>query len=198
MKKTICIFGDSITWGAFLPTRVAWANLLRNYLETLDKMVSVYDLGIDANTTYDLLERFEFEAKARKPNIIIFAIGINDSAYRKTKDNPVVPKNEFEANLERLIALAREFTNKIFFVGLGKGDDSKTSPLPRSATGKCYDKENAKIYNEIIKFVCERENVIFIDVFDLLNDEDFDDGLHPNLAGHKKIYEAVRGFMKVV
>jgi len=29
----ICIFGDSIAWGAWLPFRVSWANLLRNYLE---------------------------------------------------------------------------------------------------------------------------------------------------------------------
>ncbi len=193
---TICVFGDSISWGAFLPFRGAWANLLRNYLESLDRMITVYDLGIDANTTHDLLERFEFEAKVRKPNIIIFDIGINDSAYIKSKDNPLVPLDEFKSNIKNLIALAKKFTDKIFFVGLVKGDDSKTIPFPRSKTGKCYDKENAKKYNDIMESVCEEGGVAFINVFDLLNDEDFDDGLHPNLGGHQKIFEAARRDLK--
>jgi len=192
----ICIFGDSISWGAFLPFRGAWANLLRNYLEGLNRMIAVYDLGIDANTTYDLLEKFELEARVRKCNIIIFAIGINDSAYRKTKDNPVVTVDKFRRNIEKLLVLARKFTDKIFFVGLVKGDDSKTIPLPRSKTDKCYEKKNVKKYNDIIKVVCKKNGATFIDVFGLLNDEDFDDGLHPNLGGHQKIFEAVRRIIK--
>jgi len=29
----------------------------------------------------------------------------------------------------------------------------------------------------------------------LLDDDDFDDGLHPNAQGHRKIFEQVKGFM---
>lgn len=196
MAFNICIFGDSITWGAFLPFRGAWANLLRNYLESLNKMIAVYDLGIDTNTTRDLLERFEVEAKVRKPNMVIFAVGINDSAYRKTRNSTLVPADEFQKNIEKLIAMAGKFTDKILFVGLAKGDDSNTVPLPRSMTGKCYDKENVKKYNDAIKLICSKKNVKFVDIFGLLNDEDFDDGLHPNLGGHQKIFEAVRRALK--
>lgn len=91
-----------------------------------------------------------------------------------------------------MIFLAKKFTNKILFIGLAKGDDSNTIPLPRSTTGKCYTKENTKKYNEIIKTVCKDSNATFINIFDLLNDEDFDDGLHPNLGGHQKIFEIVK------
>jgi lysophospholipase L1-like esterase len=194
METVICIFGDSITWGAFLSFRGAWANLLRNYFEDF-KMIAIYDLGIDTNTSRDVLERFEPEAKARKPNIIIFAVGINDSAYRKTKDNPLISIDEFRDNLIKLVNKARKFTDKIFFVGLAKGDDSNTIPLTRSTTGKCYDKENTKKYNNIIKSVCEEENIKFIDIISTLSDEDFDDGLHPNLGGHQKIFEIVKDFI---
>ena len=188
----ICIFGDSITWGAFLPFRGAWANLLRNYLESHNKIIAVYDLGIDANTSQDLVKRFNSEASVRKPSVIIFAVGLNDSAYRKSSDKSLVPLNQFKENLGELIKQAGEYTTHIFFVGLAKGDDSKTKPLPRSTTGKCYTKENERIYNDAIKLVCKKKRVSFIEVFYLLKDEDFDDGLHPNLGGHQKIFEAVR------
>lgn len=188
----ICIFGDSITWGAFLPFRGAWANLLRNYLESLNKMIAVYDLGIDGNTSQDLVKRFNSEASARKPSVIIFAVGANDSAYRKSRDEPLIQLNQFKENLGELIKQARKYTTHIFFVGLAKGDDSKTKPIPRSTTGKCYTRQNVRIFNDAVKLVCKKKRVSFIEVFDLLKDEDFDDGLHPNLGGHQKIFEAVR------
>lgn len=193
----ICIFGDSITWGAFLPFRGAWANLLRNYLESLNDKIALYDLGIDRNTSTDLLRRFDEEAKERNADLIIFAIGINDSAYRKINSSPITTPQLFKKNINELINKARKFTKNIIFVGLVKGDDSKTIPLARSTTGKCYDKENTKKYNEIIKKICESEGISFIDLFNLLNDEDFDDGLHPNLGGHQKMFEAVRRILLI-
>ena len=189
----LCIFGDSITWGAWLPFRVGWANLLRNYLEkTSDNAISVYDLGIDGDTSRYILRRFEVESRARKPDVLLFAVGTNDSGFRVSKDKPLVPIAEFDNNLRKLIGMAREFTNKIVFVGLAKGDDTPTNPLPQSTTGKCYDKENARLYDEVIRKVCDEEGLVYVTVMDKLTDEDFLDGLHPNPDGHLKIYESVR------
>ena len=189
----ICIWGDSITWGARLPFRTGWANLFRNYLEGItEEYIALYDLGVDCNNTNDLLKRFDVEAKARNPNVVLFAIGTNDSVYIKTKDNPLVSTKDFENNLLALIRKAKKFTSNIVFVGLAKGSDDMTKPLRRSTTGKCYDKENIQVYNKIIKDICKREKLLFIDIYDKLFDEDFDDGLHPNIGGHMKIFEEVR------
>ncbi|MEA1963419.1 MAG: hypothetical protein U9M94_04270 [Patescibacteria group bacterium] len=35
----------------------------------------------------------------------------------------------------------------------------------------------------------------FIEMFDLLNDEDLEDGLHPNSDGHEKMFKRVRDFL---
>jgi len=197
----ILIFGDSITWGAGLPFRTAWANLLRNFLERKREEfkkycpVELYDLGIDKDTTDDLLKRFYAESKARRPNIIIFAIGVNDSSYGETKNSPLVPIKNFEKNLLKLIQKSREFTDKIIFIGLAKGNDHMTVPLPRSTTGKCYNKENVKIYNKIIRKVCAIKKVSFVNIINELNDKDFYDGLHPNSQGHQKIFEIVKDFL---
>jgi len=32
-------------------------------------------------------------------------------------------------------------------------------------------------------------------MYDLLQDEDLDDGLHPNAQGHKKMFERIKGFL---
>ena len=165
MNKVICVFGDSVLWGWGLPFRIGWINLLRNYIEDRSNFtINLYDLGIDADTTEDVLKRFEIEAAARKPDIVIFAIGVNDSAYRKTKDYPIATVDDFEKNLYALIKKARKFTKEIVFVGLCKGSDQETMPLPASKTGKCFSKENSRIYNEIIKKCCFNENVLFIDI----------------------------------
>lgn len=191
-QENICIFGDSITWGPRLPFRVAWANLLRNHLEkSATDLFRVYDLGIDMDTTRDVLARMEVEAKSRKPAIIIFNIGTNDSLYRQTPDNPETNLVEFESNIEELINKAKAFTNRVLVVGLVKGSDKLTTPLIQSTTGKSYTKDRTRVYDRKLKEVAERLNVVFADVNNKLEDDDFDDGLHPNANGHIKMFAII-------
>lgn len=60
--------------------------------------------------------------------------------------------------------------------------------------GIYYSNENLKKYIGIMKDVCQRNNVLFLDIEELAN-EDFDDGLHPNAIGHEKIFIQVRDFL---
>lgn len=191
-QENICIFGDSITWGPRLPFRVAWANLLRNHLEkSTSDLFRVYDLGVDMDTTKDVLVRIDIEAKARKPAIIIFNIGANDSLFRTHPENEETPLGEFEENIEKLIVKARTFTEKILIVGLVKGSDKWTTPLIQSTTGKTYTKERTRIYDRKLEEIAAEMKVAFADVNDKLEDSDFDDGLHPNANGHMKMFAVI-------
>jgi lysophospholipase L1-like esterase len=175
-----------------LHTREAWANLLRNYIESkTDHYIEVYDLGIDGNTTKDLLRRFDVEAEARKPELIIFAIGVNDSMFRNENIYDI-DSIQFAKNLNTINDKAKEFTDKIWFVGLAKGSDSETNPLKRSSTGKCYSKESVEKYDGVIKEFAIQKALPFVDIYKSLSDFDFDDGLHPNIEGHKKIFESFK------
>ena len=194
----ILIFGDSVTYGEG-DRESGWVQRLRKFLD--EKTLAdkgdflVYNLGVDGNDTEDLLKRFNAEARARQPNTIIFAIGTNDSSYRKNRHNPLVSIQKFEKNLLKLIQEAKKISDKIVFIGLAKGNDYKTIPLPRSITGKCYDKENVKIYNNIIKKTCKEKHIFFINIINKLNDKDFYDGLHPSPKGHQKIFEIVKEYL---
>lgn len=202
----ILVFGDSETYGAW-DTEGGWVGRLRKFLD--EKIIAsrqkfyclIYNLGIDGDTTENLLKRFDFEARQRlqeKETIIIFAIGGNDSVLIHEEDSSMIPPEKFKENLQKLIEFARKFSSKIIFVGLVPIDESKTAPVS-------WDKEmnyrNAHIclYDEIIKSVCLENNVYFVEMFEKFKEGDYkhlsEDGLHPNSEGHRIIYETVRGFL---
>ncbi len=171
-----------------------WINRLRKYFDLSDYDISVFNLGVSGDNTFDLLKRFKVEAEARNPELTIFAIGINDSQYIHSKDNPSVLLSEFNKNLLELKNLSKQFTEKVIFVGLTKVDESKVMPIPWSTT-KYYDNKNIKIYDLAIKNFCKENSLPFIEMFDLLKDEDLEDGLHPNSKGHEKMFQRVKDFL---
>ena len=91
----------------------------------------------------------------------------------------------------QLVKKARVFTDKIICVGLTRVEEEKTMPLPDSPD-QFYRNERIAAYDKEIKSLCKRENTPYIGVSDIVKVEDLDDGLHPNAAGHEKIFEAVK------
>lgn len=207
----LIIFGASITLGAWDQKHGGWVDRLKTYLygddfriKTKDDSIvySTMNLGIGGDTTNDLLERFDNEIQQRisesfersQHDIVIFAIGANDSSYRYSKDNIAVKPDDFKKNLKILLDKAYKYTKKVLFVGLTKVDESKTSPIPWSEA-MYYVNKNIQQYNKIIKDCCRDNNTLFIEMFDLLDRDDLDDGLHPNSQGHQKIFEKVKDFL---
>ena len=187
----ILILGDSITWGAYDPEQGGWATRLRNYFEAKDNDVDVYNLGISGDTTADLLNRIEVEAKSREPNLIIFAIGINDAQFIHSTNGLRVSLDEFQQNLAKLLSIAKTFTNKVVFVGLTKVDESKTTPIPWN-TDKSYTNENIERLDSAIKKFCEDNKLKFIPMESVVGNDDLIDGLHPNTKGHIKIFNRMK------
>ncbi|HNY36011.1 MAG TPA: GDSL-type esterase/lipase family protein [Candidatus Pacearchaeota archaeon] len=192
---TICIFGDSIAWGASDYEKGGWADRLKNYLMTED--IDVYNLGISGDTTEELLKRFAVETEARKPDIIIFAIGINDSL--SIKENKPVNLEKFRNNLASLTDKAKQFTDKIIFIGLTNVDETKTNPYFPSETGKSYNNQSIGEYDEAIRSFCEDNDLMFIEMLGLLiNDDDLCDGLHPSSIGHQKMFGIIKNAIESI
>ncbi len=203
----ILVFGDSIAYGIW-DKKGGWVQRLREFLD--EKTLSdselkhiIYNLAVSGATTEDLLERFKFEMKQRigeEETISIFAIGINDSQFLHNKRRFRILPEESRENLQRLIDLAKKFSSKIVFVGITPVDESKTTSIPWN-TNKSYKNDYIKKYNEIIKSVCEKNKVCFIEIFGDWITLDYKnllkDGLHPNSDGHKKIFETVKSFFLI-
>lgn len=209
-KRIFLIFGDSIVAG-ILDKKGGWPQRLREFIfrKTLRKFYGVpitdlvYILGVNGDTTQGLLKRIYPEGKRRpkknKEIITIISIGINDSSFAKKENRFLIPEKEFRKNIKEIINKARKFSDKIIFVGTNPVDEKRVNPFIFSSKGKTYHNKRIKKYNEIVKQICKKEKIPFIDLFQKLIKLDYKkllaDGLHPNSKGHQKIFEIVKEFL---
>jgi lysophospholipase L1-like esterase len=193
----ICVFGDSIAWGSFDSEGGGWVNRLRNYCEAkTDGEVAVYNAGICGDTTEDLLNRFETEAEARDPQVIIFAIGINDVLHSGSDSAPAVNIDRFKKNIIKLIDESRFFTDNAVFIGLTRVEENKTIFFLGGKGGEKHLNKNIERFDESVAEICAEFIVPYISLKDLLKEEDLSDGLHPNAAGHQKIFEKIKWYLE--
>lgn len=192
--KSICIFGDSIAWGAWDLDKGGWVNRLWLHVAKRngDDYVEIYNCSIPGGTTETILKRFENEAKIRCADALIFQTGGNDAAYENKPGNYLVAPEKFRENLEEIIKRAKKISNNIIFMDLKNCDESKTMPV--SWIDIYYKNENIEKYVKIMQEVCIANNVSFLNINPLENN-DFDDGLHPNAAGHEKIFIQMKEFL---
>ncbi len=118
---------------------------------------------------------------------------------RNFPKNPqrVVPLATTQKNLGKLIKRAKKITKNIIFLGLTNIDESKSMPVfwEGENTNIFFTQANINLYNAKIKELSIRNNLFFIDMFNVLKNEDLKDGLHPNYRGHKKIFEKIKDFL---
>jgi len=199
----ILVFGDSIAYGCF-DKEGGWAWRLRKFLEELHpEKHFFYNLSIpEDESTEEVIKRFEVETKARlsleNNLLIIFAIGINDSEFMNNQNCLRTPPEKFKANIQKLINLAKRFPSKVVFIGLTPVDEQKLDPIPW-CPDRSYKQEHIRKFNEVIKSVCRKDKVHFVELFERLNKMDYkkllEDGCHSNSEGHKVIFEIVKSFL---
>lgn len=199
----LLIFGASITWGAW-DKEGGWAQRIKRDADNkaisgdLRNYTSVYCLGISGDNTFDLLERFDLEVKARidpeEKTLILISIGINDSQYVLAENKHRVSLEEYKNNLLRLIEKSQNYNADLILVGLTPVD-KRVDPIPWKA-GHSYRLEYVKKFNAIIKEVAQEKNVPFVEVLNKFAEEDLNnllaDGLHPTTEGHEIIYKEVK------
>lgn len=191
--ESICIFGDSISWGAWDLEKGGWANRLWLHIGKRDEnYVELYNLSISGGSSETILQRFEKEATIRKADALIFQTGGNDASCPHSTEDHLISPDKFEENIQNIIDKAKKITENIIFIGLTNCDESKTRPVPWIDLD--YRNDHRSKYDQIIESVCTKNGIPFLPQKPL-SDEDFDDGLHPNSAGHEKIFEQVKDFI---
>lgn len=200
----VLVFGDSITQG-FWDTEGGWVERLRKYYDELQVQnlrvrddPTIFNLGISADTSQNILHRIEHETIVRTRHgispVIVVQIGVNDSS-KHGKETSVPPKT-YKANLKAIIQKAQPISSKIIFVGLSGCDESQTTPTFWG--DYYYDNASIKQYEDAMAQVAADNNVPFIPVFDAFmqaatkDNTLLPDGLHPSNDGHKVIFEIVQ------
>jgi lysophospholipase L1-like esterase len=197
MMVRICVFGDSICSEEEYLGFPNWVALLRKELSKQDKENSVFNLGISGEDTSGLLKRIEVECEARNPDIIIIRTGDNDSRFTNiNQDSVKIKPDQFKKNVSKIIKTSKKFSKKIIWVGNAPCIESKTTPTIWSEK-EYFTNKSIKNYNEMIREICKKDKVIFIELFDSWSKLNLNkiidqfDGLHPNAEGHRLIYEEV-------
>jgi lysophospholipase L1-like esterase len=198
----ILVFGDSITYGAW-DMRGGWVQRLREYLDKrtlkdIDKYTIIYNLGVDGDTSRDILRRLEKETTARISNdsetVFIFSFGSNDCAFVHSEKEFLVSEEEFVKNTEEIIYIAKNFSKNIIFLGLLNVDQKKVDPVPW-AKHISYINEHTEKFDDMLKRICHDKGVYFVDMPSLPNAY-LEDGVHPNSKGHEKIFETVKKYLE--
>ena len=207
---TILCFGDSITYGNWDP-KGGWVGRLREYLDTksLENYTGAdlystfytltYNLGIPGETSTILIERFEGELAMRynpdELNIILIAIGINDSRFYKSTGQHETDIEDFRQNIWDLEEIAKKYTNDVAFIGLTPVDEARTDPLFWEADA-VYKNEYIEKYDTVIKDFCQSRKVPFVDVFSAMKNLEvaklMEDGIHPNQEGYEVLEEIIK------
>ena len=123
-RERIVFAGDSVTdAGRAYPVGDGPNGLGNGFVRAVDTMLNAFypqfmfdiiNAGINGNTTRDLLERWDRDVMALKPDRLVICIGINDVwrqfDYPCNPDRHVLPE-EYEANMRKLIESALAWTN---------------------------------------------------------------------------------------
>lgn len=199
IPKRIVAIGTSSFFGLGDPLHGGYIGRLKVWHETKDKDNTVFNLGISGDavgeTTTQLLQRLEPEAKVREPNLILLTSGINDIRRHGSRENPsVTPKEDFRNNIITMIHKAKSLADVAVISAipiLEKHDSADNYLLPK----------DLEEYTQIAKEVCQQENVPYLDVYNEFAKEDYKglltpDGVHPNEKGHEKIFEKLEEFLE--
>jgi acyl-CoA thioesterase I len=203
----IYCFGDSITYGAWDIKNSGWSARLRDYLDDIQlkdpaKYFLSYNLGIPGETTDGLVQRFDIEFAARskeeegEESIFIFAFGANDSVFMPKAGTFKVPVERFVGQMERILDTATLHSKKILLLNITPADEAVCAERYAGKDKQRLNK-NVEMYNAALAELASKKNIPLVDVYSAYTSADpvtllSEDGLHPNEAGHKVIFEKVK------
>jgi lysophospholipase L1-like esterase len=194
----VLVFGDSIAYGAW-DTEGGWVDRVKREMHkrTIEsqgrKKMQVINLGIGSDTSTKILARMQSEIDARQsdswPFVFVFAFGANDQRNLDSRAETSV--EQFETNTKQIIAIAKQYTNQIIFVG--------APPILKPVIHfKDHEYSDARIqqYEDCMRRIVVDVGLIFLPVrpvFEHIGLVDLFsyDGIHPNDAGHQLIAEIV-------
>lgn len=175
---SIGVWGDSIVHGGCDPVLGGWVNRLRLYLWGRGLGDHVFNLGLGGNNSTQVLARIGAELRARVGHLdhVLVSVGVNDLLHPTA---PVLPP-EFEANLRAIVAEAR---------AQGK------PPHLLSMISIQREPEKCAVYNAVIEQVAAETGAGFVDLRHCVDAVDMPDGVHPDGAGHEKMFQTVKAHL---
>ena len=205
MNNNSIIIGDSITYGIGDFESGGWATMFKNYIVNLDdsKVCNnyVHVAGFPGATSTDIVNKIPSILQSfmheEFVNTVIVSIGINDTQIINGKLKNSI--EQYKSNIEKIVKIVTEKDCNLVILGLTRIESDekflwKPDKYYDNGAISEYDRDLKLIldYDSKLKKLCEENKIRYIPMQDILEKEDFIDGLHPNHNGHRKIFEYVR------
>lgn len=178
-ERTILVFGDSLSAAYGLRPEQGWVALLAQRLQAQGYGYKVSNASVSGETTSGGLTRLPRALQLHRPGLVILELGANDALRG-------LPVAETQANLARLIQLARGAGARVLLVGIR---------IPPNY-GPRYADEFAAIYPQLaqqyhlplVPFLLEQ---VALDPARMQPD-----GMHPNAAGEAPVLDTLWRYLK--
>ena len=179
-------------------------NEYTNYLFLGDSITDYYNLdtyygglpvvnsGIEGNTTEDILNDMKNRVYNYNPSKVFLLIGTNDLIHDMEVE-------EIVSNIEKIISEINnnEPQSEIYVESIYPVNDNLNEDMVN-----VRNNEDIMKINEKIKAYCEANDCTYINIYDILLDDDgnfseeyTDDGLHPNSRGYEVITEELKKYL---
>lgn len=195
----VLVFGDSIVYGAW-DSEGGWVDRLKReaHKQTVESeganKLQIINLGIGSDSSTRILKRMPAEIEARYsaswPLMFIIAFGINDE--RSINGTVETPIEQFESNIKDIIAIAKQYTDKILFLGIPPSGE----PIV-DFKGQEYSDDRIKQYDQHLQTIVEEAGIRFVPIRAAFEQAGMGmlysyDTLHPNDKGHELIAGQVK------
>ena len=107
----ILVFGDSLSAGYGIRVEQGWVSLLARKISQTGYGFKVINASVSGETTAGGLGRLPHALQVQQPRILVLELGANDGLRS-------LPLADTRANLERMIALARERGITVLLLGM--------------------------------------------------------------------------------
>jgi lysophospholipase L1-like esterase len=165
----------------------------------------VYNLAVPGAVIGDLAERCQLELKTiSKPGrlkLVIVQLGANNAKAIDRPDNYVSTPEEYRQEAFDFLSVLKKLSDVIVCMGLRPMDQAKVMPIVKDKEKNravYFPNERLAQFEKILGEVTESLGIKFIPMFEELAKKDpeyklgWRDGIHPNDAGHRFMYEKVR------
>ncbi|MDH5598521.1 MAG: arylesterase [Cyclobacteriaceae bacterium] len=174
-KKTILFFGDSITAGYGLDPQYAFPELVKKELSNQGYSIEVINAGLSGETSAGGASRIDWVL--RQPvDVFILELGGNDGLRG-------LPLEQTKKNLQSIIDRVKKHNSNVKIIIAGM--------MVPPNLGKDYSDNFKKIFPEL----ASRNNTELIPFIleGVAGDEklNLNDGIHPNVEGHKIVANTV-------
>ena len=217
--KTVLCLGDSNTFGWNNKYQLSYPFLLENNLRSQEVKAKVINCGIGGDTVSDAIKRLGRDVLFFKPDFTIINFGVNDARLFKIKRNNKIKiksnliyllnddyysmKTDIESFrylFEKIIKILQKRSIKVILAGLYKINKIKASIFYNEGK-ELIDTQNKVFeeYNNCIKDMALKNNTLFLDLWNNLNNYEKiknclqNDGFHIGIDGHKIIADKLYG-----